>query len=317
MRSNRWLAGVFLLLMGAMAAGALALALGTLQSRKTRDPKIPPIATGPRAFAPAELPALGYLPEGCNLVAGIHVTDLLNTPTGKRLLDPPRFEWVDKGLATIESWTGLQAGAFDHVAIGTKVSGDVPQLVVALRTRQPYRLEELAKRFPGKAFPHHKRPLFRLKFQPIGGGYLWCADERTLVLLLRPDAVKIEDMDQVPAFPRPPAEALSKALRLIVEEHVRHAEAWLAGDLERAEPLADLLKLFPVLGKQAPPLARVRSFAVGVRDAASLQPWRDYLQAAPFPGIASRRVISTAEQNQIDFQFRIPAAATAIAPKQS
>jgi hypothetical protein len=320
--SNRWLAGGFVLLMAGMAVAALALALGTLKSRKTRDPRMPAATTSVRALPPAELPALSYLPEDCNVVAGIHVADIRHSAATKRLLEPPRPDWLDKGLAWIEGWTGLQVSDLDHVALGSKLDGAVPQLVVALRTHQAYRLEEIARRFPGKAFPHHKRPLFRIKLQPLGGGYLWCADERTLVLLLRPDAVKIEDMVRVPAHPRLANTALADPLRKNVEEHLRQADVWLAGDLEKSTVLSDLLNFFPFLSKHAPPLAQARSFAVGVRDEgdltilgflrvrdpADLRAWREFLETVPLPDVASRRVIPAAEQLQIDFQLRIPAA---------
>ncbi|MBM4070690.1 MAG: hypothetical protein FJ271_17310 [Planctomycetes bacterium] len=324
--SNRWLAALFVLLMGGMAVAALTLALGTLKSRKTRDPKVPATIGATRALPPAELPALAYLPEDCNLVAGIHVADLLKSARGKRLLASPRLNGSDQGsnwqgLNCIEGWTGLQASAFDHVALGARIDGDVPHLVAVLRTRQPYRLEELAGRFPGKAFPHHKRPLFRIKLQPVGGGYLWCADERTLVLLLRPDAVKIEDMDRVPAFPRQADAALAPPLRKIVDEHLRQADIWLAGDVQRPETLGNLLRFVPILSKPSPPMAQARSFAVSaredgeltilgfvsVRDEVGLRAWREFLESVALPAGATRRVIPTAERKQIDFQVRLPA----------
>ena len=39
--SNRWVAAAFVILMAGMAVVGLALALGSLKSRKTRDPKVP------------------------------------------------------------------------------------------------------------------------------------------------------------------------------------------------------------------------------------------------------------------------------------
>lgn len=302
-----------------MAVAALALALATLHARKTRDPKVPPAATGLRAVAPGELPALGYLPDDCNLVAAIHIADILNSATGKKLLKAPQLDQLDKGLAWVASWTGLQVGAIDHVALGTRIGGNVPQLVAVLRTRQPYRLEELARRFPGKAFPHYKRPLFRMKLQPVGGGYVWCADERTLVLLLRPDTVKIEDMDRVPAFPRPAGSALTAAVHKLVTEQIRQADIWAAGVLDQPEALADLLKLVPLMSKLPPPLAQARSFAVGARvdeelevlgvvrvgDDAGLRTWREFLERLPLPDTTARKIIPAADRMQLDFQLRM------------
>lgn len=313
--ANRRVAIGFLAVMGGMAILGLVFALVTKPTRKTRDPKIPENAPAAGSQAPADLSTLGYLPAGCDVVGGVHLSHLADSPAGKKLLEQPRPALLDQGLSKIEKWTGVKAEAIDHIVFGIALDGGIPELTAVIRTGRPYRPEIVAANFSAQPLPHHKRPLFRLKLQPVGGGYLWCADERTLVLLLRPDAIKIEDLDRIPAVPRAAAEALAGPLRSIVETHLRQADIWAAGTIARPEALADLLNLLSVV-KSLP--AVPRSFALGVlpenevtlsgflesADAKAASAWKAWLEGVEVPGLQSRRVVTSPAGTQVDFQFR-------------
>ncbi len=335
-RSHRSVAGIFLVLMAGMALLGLALALATLKTRKDRHPKVPDIVLGPRTHAPAELPALGCLPEDCNLVAGVHLADLLQSPAGKKLLEPPRPFPVEKGLRFVERWTGMKLEALDHLVLGTALTGDIPQLTVVARTRRPYRLEDVARSFAAKPLPHHKKPLFRIKLEPVGGGYLWCADDRTLVLVLRPDAVKIEDMDAIPALPRTGDNLLKCPLREVVESRLRQSACWVAGHLDpnglKGRDLAGFMALSGVLPKNDSRLLEtVAAFALGTqaaeditlvgalkgRDLNAARKCEDFLKELARPEFGPLKVVGpssgnagleqAAEGNWVAFQVRTTA----------
>ena len=78
-RSNGTVATFVLGNMVVVAMVVLPFALATTGFRRGNDPRRPPVDGGPRLtsateiLAPAQLPGLGYLPDDCNVVAGIHV----------------------------------------------------------------------------------------------------------------------------------------------------------------------------------------------------------------------------------------------------
>jgi hypothetical protein len=315
-------AGILLIIMLGMAAAGLALALGTWKTRESRHPKPLFDVTPQGVYTPAELPSLGYLPADSNVVAGIHVRSILANQQLAEVLHSPLPGSLAGAFAMIEKNTGLRLGAIDHIALGTTVGPEIPQLTIVARTNQPYTLEQIAHLHAQKPIPQHKRPLFRFTLEPTGGGYLWCADERTLIMTIRPDAVKIEDMDRIPASPRHGAEGFSPQLREILATRLRDSVLWIAGVLENPEFL-DALTFFAHLTPQQAHLARgIRTFDLGLfpsagisllgeieaRDEQSVLTWKDYLEKISWPGVKDRRIITTpkgASTHRADFQFRV------------
>jgi hypothetical protein len=258
---NRKFATGALVLMGIMAVGGLTLALVTLGQRQNRHPK--PELYAPQSFGPGELPALGYLPEGCNLIAGVHLSDLLKSELGKEFLaSPPDF--LRLGLEWTQRWSGLGLEAIDHIVVGTALKDEIPQITAVVRTRLPFRIEDVARLYSGRPLPHHGTPLFRLKLEPTGGGYLWCAEPRTLIFVVRPDAVKIEDMDSIPAKPRQGLEGLPAALRPVVGQRLRQSTLWLAGLVEAPPALDMFAQLARLPLDKVPFLSQVKVFGLGL-----------------------------------------------------
>jgi hypothetical protein len=304
-KSNRLVAIGILGVMVLMALGGLGFALITWKQRQSRHPKSPVELQAVRPHVPADLPALGYLPVDCQFVVGIHVAELLRDPTGAKILEEPLPALLDAGLHAVEHRTGFSLVDIDHIVFGIAMDGIIPQMTAVVRTRRPYHLEEIAKAVEAKPLRHHNLPLFRIKLQPAGGGYLWCADEVTLVMVLRPDAVKIEDMDRIPATPRKASEGLPGPLREMLETRLRNGVLWLAGHVQDSKPFQTLAGLTRRSKSDADLLAKIKSAALAVvmeddvtligalecRDAEGTAELEAFLNKLDFPGSKSRKII--------------------------
>jgi hypothetical protein len=291
--------------MGLVALGALAFALNTWGLRESRHPKTSVELQAARPHMPADLPALGYLPVDCQIVAGVHAAELRKDPVGAQLLEPPLPGLLGVGLHAVEKRTGFKLDDIDHAVFGVTMDGIIPQLTAVVRIRRSYTLEEVARAVQSKPLRHHNLPLFRIKLEPVGGGYLWCADEFTLVMVLRPDAAKIEDMDKIPAKPRKASDGLSGPLREMLESRLKNGVLWLAGHIQDPEPIQTLAGLTRLSKTDAALLAKIQTFALGIqlqedltllgalecRDHSAAIALEKYLAKLDFPGAKSRKVI--------------------------
>ena len=304
-RSNRLVGIVIIGVMGLVALGALAFALNTWGLRESRHPRTPVELQAARPHMPADLPALGYLPVDCQIVAGVHVAELRKDPVGVQLLEPPLPGLLGVGLHALEKRTGFKLDDIDHAVFGITMDGIIPQLTAVVRIRRSYTLEEVARAVQAKPLRHHNLPLFRIKLEPVGGGYLWCADEFTLVMVLRPDAAKIEDMDKIPAKPRKASDGLSEPLREMLESRLKNGVIWLTGHIQDPEPIQTLAGLTRLSKTDAALLVKIQTFALGIqlqddltllgalecRDHDAAVALEKHLAKLDFPGARSHKVI--------------------------
>jgi hypothetical protein len=243
--SNRAVATGVLSLMGFMAMAGLALALWTVKDRRANDtglkarphrplappfeaPAEPPVATVP----PDKLEALGYLPAGTDLVAGVHVAELLSLPVGRQLLGQPIPIGGDEFQAdSVAGWTGLRPEELDHLVIGVKMDESLPpHLFLVARTRAPFDRGRLRARLQGERLANAgKKPTFL--FTPPGRNVrlaMYCPDDRTAVVALAPAHIQT-----VPDRPVADLGQLPEKLRQVLRERVEAAApAWLAGHVE-------------------------------------------------------------------------------------
>src|SRR5262249_18320079 len=84
--------------MALVALRALGLSLTPWGLRESRHPKTPVELQAARPHMPADLPALGYLPVDCQIIAGVHVAELRKDPVGAQLLEPPLPGLLGVGL---------------------------------------------------------------------------------------------------------------------------------------------------------------------------------------------------------------------------
>ena len=250
---------IALFILGNMACVALIVlpfAVATKESRRGNDPKGVPKelavpANDVREVTPSSLAGLGYLPEDCNLAAGIHVAELATLPAGAKLL-----AWQGEGetppwllqivLGPVERWTGLLPTAVDHVVVGTHLDAAVPNLIIVIRTRQPYNPQTIAKaQAPAVPVRHLDRDLYQFSTKPVGAGILYAADPNTLILILRVDAMTERDKQLLSAAPRTGAAGPPVPLRTILGERLAAGTPiwWVATEIERPEIAMALLPI--------------------------------------------------------------------------
>jgi hypothetical protein len=206
----------------------------------------------------AEWTALGYLPEDTNLIVGVHFAEALRQPAGQELLTnaPPGIG--DVYITHIEEWTGLKLADIDHAVLGLKLDDQpIPQVLLVVRTLRPYDINQIVKSLKAARLSQTgDRTLYSLSLEKLRGltGYLWCPDERTLLI-----GLKARDFEHVPRFPRPGLERLPEGIQTFLKERIRTAAPfWLVGHVENWEKtfLAWLLKSW----EDWPLLTKVRIF---------------------------------------------------------
>ncbi len=316
--------------MAALAAVVLPFALATRDFRRANDPprKDPSelarqTTSGKEGeFAPAELPALGYLPPQSNLLIGLHVSGLLREPGGKSFLEQPSWGPMEAALGQVEKWTGLKKEAIDHLALGMRFDLIVPRLSVAIQTRQPYDPASFGQVLDqSKPMKHEGRLLYPLQIGQLGQGALWCVSDRVLVLTLWGDGAPFEEVKQgLPLTPRQGTEGLAPALAHCVQKRLpRGTLAWVAGVKVPAALLPAILP-FTRGSKESPDiLKRVRAFSVGLRfgeeatlfgdlscaDEASAKALHELLEGRKLPGIGAPKVVATPNGGPwVGFQLR-------------
>jgi hypothetical protein len=281
-RSNAALAGFVLANMASVALLILPFLLSQTDFRRSHDPQKPPpeppVAAQVTAVAPGELAGLGYLPVDHQLVAGIHVAELLRQPIGPKLFakrkegEPPPPWLIDQGFGRVARWTGLQPEQIDHVVFGLRLDGLLPHLTMVVRTRGPYdpqtlktAQETLAAAQGKKVVPvkHLGHDYYKFADQP-GNGNLWLADAQTLILVYRLDALTERDDLALTEKLRQGGEGPPPALRQILRSRLARGTLlwWCA--IDQPQLAASMLgaKKEEELGKLLP---NVRSVTGGLR----------------------------------------------------
>jgi hypothetical protein len=229
--SNRAVAGVILATMGTMALIGFLFAWNTIESRRKRDKlgdNQGQELTRVIAVAPARLTALGYLPADTNIVAGVHVAELLGEPAVREFLVASRPAGGGWNLASLEHWTGLKLEEIDHAVLGLRVEDRLfPRITLIVQTRKPYQAGAIRQTLKAeRSLERGKRTLYRFHINQSGiEAVLWCANECTLVFTIFP-----EDLDVVPTEPVPGVERLSPELQNLLGQQMHEGtQLWIAG----------------------------------------------------------------------------------------
>ncbi len=249
-RANLIVSGIVLTVMAVMAATGLGFAMKTVSVRRAHDTVLPPRSRKPferflkkppepvepaETVAPVHLAGLGYLPAGVNLVAGVHVEELLLSPAGKDVMSNGiKIGPVDLKLEAVTERFGIAAEEIDHLVLGVQM-GDgkevqlTPPLTVVVRTRRPYDAKKVRTALkagrPRKisAPGGETRWVYSIMVQnfPL---LLWLADEQTVVLRM------FGKMEDVPIKPLEGAVSLSEELRNVLEQRIgTGVPLWVAG----------------------------------------------------------------------------------------
>jgi hypothetical protein len=271
-RSNRATSLFVLANMVALALATLGGALATQGYRRHIDAGLParpkrsplPEEEGPErpiALAPARLAALGYLPPRIDLVAGVHVAELMEDAAGQKLINEPiKFGNGEVRLADLAGKIGLDVRELDHFVIGLRL--DEPLSVVfVVRTRQPYDSLKVRQALKARTLPTgtRGRTLYEATF-PAGNlsALLWCADERTLLIGLARESL---EMAKLPGDGKP--DALVPEVQELLSERVRPlAQLWVVGHAADWTKSAASLLLARLPAEWQERLVPVRTFGI-------------------------------------------------------
>jgi hypothetical protein len=163
-----------------VSAVLIGIAWTTKSERKeeTSDLRRPVVT----AVAPAELAALAYVPNDVDLIAGLHLAELVDSsPLGAVLFHLRREE---SSLPQLEHSCGLELQDVDHIVVGIKHSPLCVSAVVRLRTgyNEPH-MRQALRAGPGKQLGAAIVFPFVLPNLEAVNAWLCCADDRTLIYL--------------------------------------------------------------------------------------------------------------------------------------
>jgi hypothetical protein len=268
----------FVGLLGLSVLMFLVIQLGVImilaRAPRAAEPEGPPPV---HAAAPAELAALGYLPEDTDVILAIHTAELLNDPVGRDLIKHVGDDTLNPH--TVQAWSGLTPDEVDHAVLGLTLDDDFAlHFTLVVRARRPIDEGKVREALMAKGrrdldgrpvYPfvmHTNLPLFR----EIDAN-VWFADDQTLVVAKRfadgPNHV-------VPTMPRTGVDRPPPALRQLLKERMGPAaQVWVAGHLPAWEALFGPLKLL-LMRPDNEPLRKLNTFGVWMRttgDGATLQ----------------------------------------------
>jgi hypothetical protein len=218
-----------------------------------------------RIVAPAELAALGYLPDDTDLIFGIHAAELLDDPVGRDLVDVVGNDTIN--AHTIEGWSGLALDEVDHAVLGLTLDENLARhFTFVVRTRRSIDRDrvlqalkaEKQRDLDGRSVHPFVMKTNHWLFREIGAN-AWFADDHTLVV-----AKTFDDGPEhrVPLEPHTGSEHLRPALRDLLKERIRPpAQVWVAGHLPPRDQQFSLLKAL-LLDKDNAPLEKVKTFGL-------------------------------------------------------
>lgn len=250
-------------------AGVIAIAVVLLATQDGHDPG-PPAESRlgslvRRSVSPADLGALGYLPADTNVIAAIHLTEVMQEEIGRELLS--RFPLANLGLADVEKWTELKREDLNHVALGLKIDGSrKPRLVLVAQTNRPYQAARIIKALKAQPLPGGEKQLYQFTLEkPALKAVLWFPTDETLIVCL-----SAQDLEAVPLKPVIGGEQLAEPLRHLFRERMDKVNpAWVIGHLDNGDNLLKSLPIAGLLGTLKPEdrkaLMGVRSFGIWIQ----------------------------------------------------
>jgi hypothetical protein len=212
-------------------------------SNPAEDVLMAPVA---RHARPAELSALGYLPADVNLIIGVQVSALMETPEGQEYLAGAQPDKASN-LLSIQNWTGLELKDIDHIVAGLKIDNNLlPSLILVIETNRPFDAAKVHEKLRAGRWPDPEAVRF--------------PSSHTLIL-----ALTKKELEHVPSKPKAGIDRLSSALRAALGERVAlGSQVWAAGHAEDWKKTLALTYLAALPEDNRKVLEKVQTFAVGV-----------------------------------------------------
>jgi hypothetical protein len=281
--SNRAVALAIVSVMLVMAAIGFTFAWFTTETRRQRDRsgEISEAASSRVvSVAPAKLRALGFLPDGTDAIAAIHVAELMSRPETAAILQLMRADRTNFGIERLEQVTGLRLEDLDHVVVGLKMQeADLPHLYLVVQTRFPYDQRAIREKLDAKRrITAGDKFVYRIALEQMQpGGVLWCADDWTLVFGLqqkdladlptKPISGVNRFSPQIQKYFAPGTYPETKLIPLPGQGPIldKGTQLWVVGASTRWDDILGFLQLFGLADADRRALGQVRAFCGQVR----------------------------------------------------
>jgi hypothetical protein len=195
------------------------------------------------SVAPWQLTGLQYLPADTNVIAGIHVADLLQSEAGRDLLSQSSSPGI---IAQLEKWIGLPAQEMGHVVVGLKVDDRlVPRLIVVVETLRSVSKAQL------KENPSRFRDPDAIRFP----------SDHTVIL-----GLTSKDLEAIPNKPSMGINHLPPPIQTALRERIdKAARIWAVGASDNWDKTVLLGYLNTLPKDTTNVLRRIQIFAIGLR----------------------------------------------------
>ena len=278
--------GTFLLGLG---LGTLGVIVGLLISYFQKSERVnqPPVEVETaKVVAPAEMPGLGYLPEGTDSVVALQLRPLLQAlpdSEGKdaraallRLGIPPEV------IAGFDRAVGVGLDNIDQAVIGLKLKEGslINRVVMVVHTRESYSIEAVAEKLKAKPFTKEGRLFYHFLASPQLPIEVacWAPNDRVLVVGL--------DADQLKAIPAEGRRGLGhlppRVAEIIGQQLAGEPSVWAVLDSEKWDGISSFvliagMKRLDLAQSIAEPMSRLRTavIALSVQGEPALTTWFD------------------------------------------
>jgi hypothetical protein len=208
-----------------------------------------------RAVPPAEMPGIGYLPEGTDSVIAVELRPLLEATSQAEANDARsglrRIGIPDSVMAALDRAVGVGIDNVDQLVLGLKLKDGSPlnQVVLVVHARQSFSIKSVAERMKALSIARGERTYYRLPATSALPSELlwWAPNDRVLVA-----ALLMEHLDAIPSVKRDGLAHLApRAAKIIGTELANDSYAWAVLDSEHW----DFLSMF-IPGTDARKVAR-------------------------------------------------------------
>jgi hypothetical protein len=252
----------------ALVAGVIVL----VWNNRTKSRRTTPGVDAPHAvIRPVDLPAVGYLPDSCEMVMAIQIP-LLMEKLGPAAQADPAQAIEELGLPesiveTIETTSGVGLKNVDQLVVGVSFkNGSLPpQLVVVVHTRQPFDFQDLLRKSKATTLKREGRTLHVVKSSQILSVFWWSPNDRVLI-----GTIAARDFDAVPMQPKTGIDHLPPSMNALIRERIADDScAWLVATSDKwvnhLSPYI-LLPISPIQGRNDlfAPAERLRSVTIAI-----------------------------------------------------
>ncbi len=236
------------ILLAGITAVVFTLGLLRVHIRQSSDPNAaeeilaPPVV---RHLRPIELSALSYMPIDTNLIVGVHVAELMETPSGQEFLTGSGSLWNGQQL---QNWTGLDLPDIRYMVAGLKVDNNLlPRLVLVIETVRTFEVAKIQASLRAGKWPDPEAVRF--------------FSDHTLVLSLNR-----KDLQAIPSKVTGDANHLSPRLRNALKERIAPgSQVWAAGHAENWDNTLAAVYLGSLPQEHREILNKIQTIAIGIR----------------------------------------------------